>query len=51
MYDVINSLDHLIVPLQMETGNVPDRANNISVFHWAAKCDGWQRNGPKSDPI
>ena len=20
-------------------------------FHWAAKCDGSLRNGPKSDPI
>ena len=31
MYDVINNLFHLIVSLQMETGNVPDRSNNISV--------------------
>ena len=31
MYDVINNLYHLIVSLQMETGNVPDRSNNISV--------------------
>ena len=31
MYDVINNLYHLIVLLQMETGNVPDRSNNISV--------------------
>ena len=30
MYDVINNLSHLIVSLQMETGNVPDRSNNIS---------------------
>ena len=51
MYDVINSLYHLTVSLLMETGDVPNRASNISVFHWAAKCDGSQRNGPKSDPI
>ena len=31
MYDVLNNLYHLIVLLQMETGNVPDRSNNISV--------------------
>ena len=31
MYDVITSLYHLIVSLQMKTGNVPDRSNNISV--------------------
>ena len=31
MYDVINNLYHLIVLLQMETGNVADRSNNISV--------------------
>ena len=31
MYDVINNLYHLIVLLQMETGNVPDRSSNISV--------------------
>ena len=31
MYDVINNLYHLIGSLQMETGNVPDRSNNISV--------------------
>ena len=31
MYDVINNLHHLIVLLQMETGNLPDRSNNISV--------------------
>ena len=31
MYDVINNLYHLNVSLQMETGNVPDRLNNISV--------------------
>ena len=31
MYDVINNLYHLIVLLQMETGNVPDWSNNISV--------------------
>ena len=31
MYDVINNLYHLIVSLQMETGNVPDQSNNISV--------------------
>ena len=31
MHDVINNLYHLIVSLQMETGNVPDRSNNISV--------------------
>ena len=30
MYDVINNLYHLIVLLQMETGNVPDQSNNIS---------------------
>ena len=30
MYDVINNLSHLIVSLQMETGNVPDQSNNIS---------------------
>ena len=32
MYDVINNLYHLIVSLQMETGNVPDRSKNISLF-------------------
>ena len=31
MYDVINNPYHLIVSLQMETGNVPDRSNNIPV--------------------
>ena len=31
MYDVINNLYNLIVLLQMETGNVPDRSSNISV--------------------
>ena len=31
MYDVINNLYHLIVSFQMETGNVTDRFNNISV--------------------
>ena len=31
MYDVINNLYHLIVSLQMETGIVLDRSNNISV--------------------
>ena len=30
MYDVINNLYHPIVSLQMETGKVPDRSNNIS---------------------
>ena len=30
MYGIINNLYHLIVSLQMETGNVPDRSN-ISV--------------------
>ena len=30
MYDIINNLYHLIVSLQMETGNVPDRSNHIS---------------------
>ena len=31
MYDVINNLYHLIVSFQMETRNVTDRSNNISV--------------------
>ena len=31
MYDVISNIDHLIVSLQMKTGNIPDRSNNISV--------------------
>ena len=31
MYDVINNLYHLIVLFQMETGNVTDRSNNMSV--------------------
>ena len=31
MYDVINNLYHLILSLQMESENVPDRSNNISV--------------------
>ena len=31
MYDVINNLYHLIVSVQMETGNVLDRSNNIFV--------------------
>ena len=31
MYDVINNLYNLIVSFQMETGNVTDRSNNISV--------------------
>ena len=31
MYDVIDNLYYLIVLLQMKTGNVPDRSNNISV--------------------
>ena len=31
MYDVINNPYDLIVLLQMKTGNVPDRSNNISV--------------------
>ena len=31
MYDVIDNLFHLIVSLQMETGSVTDRSNNISV--------------------
>ena len=33
-YDIINNLDHLIVSLQMETGNVPDWSNNISISIW-----------------
>ena len=32
MSDIINSLYDLIVLLQMETGNVPDLSNNISVL-------------------
>ena len=32
MYDVINNLSHLIVSVQMETENMLDRSNNISVF-------------------
>ena len=31
MYDVIHNLYHLILSLQMETGNVPDRSNKISL--------------------
>ena len=31
IYDVINNLYHLILSLQMETGNVPGRSNNIFV--------------------
>ena len=31
MYDVINNLYRLIVSLEMETGSMPDRSNNISV--------------------
>ena len=31
MCDVISNLYHLIVSLQMETENVPDRSKNISV--------------------
>ena len=31
MYDVTNNLHHLITSLQMETGKVPDRSNNISI--------------------
>ena len=31
MYDVINNLYHRIVSFQMETANVPNRSNNISV--------------------
>ena len=31
MYEVINNPYHLIVSPQMETGNVPDQSNNISV--------------------
>ena len=31
MYDVIKNPYHLIVSLQMETGNEPDRSNNIPV--------------------
>ena len=31
MYDVINNLHPLIASLQMETGKVQDRSNNISV--------------------
>ena len=31
MYDVINNLYYLIASLLMETGNLPDRSNNISV--------------------
>ena len=31
MYYVINNLCHLIILLQIETGDVPDRSNNISV--------------------
>ena len=34
MYDVISNLYHLTVSLQMETGNVSDRSNNISVSIW-----------------
>ena len=32
MSDIINNLYDLIVLLQMETGNVPDLSNNISVL-------------------
>ena len=31
MYDVINNFYRFIATLQMETGNVPDRSNNIPV--------------------
>ena len=31
MYEVINNLYHFILSLQMETGNVQGRSNNISV--------------------
>ena len=31
MYDVTKIFYHLIDTLQMETGNVPDRSNNIAV--------------------
>ena len=31
MYDVMNDLYHLIVSVQMETENVSDRFNNISL--------------------
>ena len=31
MYEVINNLYNLIVSFQMETGNVTDRSNHISV--------------------
>ena len=31
MYYVINNLYRLIVSLEMETGSMPDRSNNISV--------------------
>ena len=31
MYDVINNLYHLILSLQMGTGNVLDQSNNIFV--------------------
>ena len=31
MYDVIKNLYHLIVSLQVETRQVPDRSNNIFV--------------------
>ena len=32
MSDIINNLYDLIVLLQMETGNMPDLSNNISVL-------------------
>ena len=45
MSDIINSLYDLIVLLQMETGNVPDLFNNISVLiglqlHNVIYCQG-----------
>ena len=32
MYDVINNLYNLVVWFQMETGNVTDGSNNVSVL-------------------
>ena len=51
MYDVINNLYHLIVLLQMETGNVPDRSNNISVSIALQNVTDRYRTDQKSDPI
>ena len=51
MYDVINNLYHLIASLQMETENVSDQSNSISVSSGLQNVMDRYGTDQKSDPI